>query len=205
MRTVLALLFLSSLCLFPAFPAAQEKKASTRQKDPQSEYEPRSKPGEGQKFLQKFVGDWDVTKTFHPRSGEPARQKGECRQTMIHGDRFLQSHFTFRRGEEKTTGTGLIGFDPASDQFTSVWIDSRSTRMSFRQGQEKFDGRQIVLYSRSLGDDGKKGRVSRTVTRLEADGSRIVHRQYTVGEGGSERLVMELILTKKDNGPSRGK
>jgi hypothetical protein len=205
MRIVLALLLLLSVCLFSAFLAAQEKAASTQQKDPQSEYEPRSKPGEGQKFLQKFVGDWEVAKTFHPRSGEPVRQKGECRQTMIHGGRFLQSDFTFRQGEEKTTGTGLIGFDPASGLFTSVWIDSRSTRMSFRQGQEKFDGKQIVLYGRSLGDDGKKGRVSRTVTRLEDDGRRIVHRQYSVGEGGRERLVMELILTKKDRGPSRGK
>ena len=174
-------------------------------KDPQAAYEPRSKPGEGQRFLQTFVGVWDVAKTFHPRSGEPVRQKGECRQTMIHGGRFLQSDFTFRRGEEKTTGTGLIGFDPATGLFTSVWIDSRSTRMSFRQGQEKFDGKQIVLYGRSLSDEGKTSRVSRTVTRLEADGRRIVHRQYAVGEGGRERLVMELILTKKGNEPSEDK
>jgi hypothetical protein len=48
--------------------------------------------------------------------------------------------------------------------------------MSFRQGQEKFDGQQIVLHSRSLGDNGRKERVSRTVTRPEADGRRIVHR-----------------------------
>jgi len=202
MRTILVLLALLMLCSFARVPApAQEKKFSTDTKDPQSKYEPRSQPGEGQKFLQKFVGDWDVAKTFYPRSGDPVRQQGECRQTMIHGGRFLQSDFTFRRGDEKTTGTGLIGFDAASGRFTSVWIDSRSTRMSFRQGQEKFDGKQIVLHSRSLDDGGKTGRVSRTVTRLEDDGRRIVHRQYTAGEGGKERLVMELILTKKDKRP----
>jgi hypothetical protein len=117
---------------------------------------------------------------------------------MIHGGRFLQSDFTFIRGDEKATGTGLIGFDPTSGLFTSVWIDSRSTRMSFRQGKEKFDGKQIVLHSRSLGDDGKKGRVSRTVTRIEDDGRRLVHRQYTSDKEGRERLVMELILTKKN-------
>jgi hypothetical protein len=205
MRTVLTLLLLLSVCHFSTSPMAQEKKSSTKQKDPQSEYEPRSMPGEGQKFLQKFVGDWEVVKTFHPRSGVPVRQEGECRQTLIHGGRFLQSQFAFRRGDEKTTGTGLIGFDPASGLFTSVWIDSRSTRMSFRQGQEKFDGKQIVLYGRSLGDDGKKGRVSRTVTRLEDKGRRIVHRQYTSGEGGRERLVMELVLTKKGNEPAEGR
>jgi hypothetical protein len=65
------------------------------------------------------VGDWEVAKTFHPRSGDPVRQKGECRQTMIHGGQFLQSDFTFH-GVEKTTGTGLIGFEPATGLFTSV-------------------------------------------------------------------------------------
>ncbi len=205
-RTVLALLVLLTGCPFSHSPTlAQEKRPSAEQKDPQSGYEPRSKPGEGQRFLQKFVGDWEVAKTFFPRSGDPVRQKGECRQTMIHGGRFLQSDFTFRRGDEKTTGTGLIGFDPASGLFTSVWIDSRTTRMSFRQGQEKFDGKRIVLHSRSLGDDGKKGRVSRTVTHLEDDGRKIGHRQYTSDEVGRERLVMELILTRKDEGSSKGK
>ena len=40
-------------------------------KDPQSTIEPRSAPGEGQKFLAKFVGTWEVKKTFHPRAGDP--------------------------------------------------------------------------------------------------------------------------------------
>ena len=45
-------------------------------KDPQSSYEPRSKPGAGQKFLEKFVGDWDVVKTFFPMNGKPIVSKG---------------------------------------------------------------------------------------------------------------------------------
>jgi hypothetical protein len=197
MRTILALLLFLFVCHFSASSADQEKRPSAKQKDAQSEYEPRSKPGEGQKFLQKFVGDWDVVKTFYPRSGEPVRQEGECRQRMMHEGRFLQSEFTFRRGDDKITGTGLIGFDSASGVFTSVWIDSRSTRMSFRQGQEKFDGRQIVLYGSSLGNERKASLVSRTVTRLEEDGRQIVHRQYIAGEGGRERVMMQLILRKR--------
>jgi hypothetical protein len=177
-------------------------------KDPQSSYEPRSRPGEGQKFLQKFVGDWDVVKTFYPRAGgTPFRQKGHCRQTMIHDGRFLQSDFTFQRGDRTSTGKGIIGFETATGIFTSVWTDSRATRMSFRQGKEKFDGKTIVLYSTALAADGKirEGRPSRTVTRLEDDGRKIVHRQYNPGEAGKERLVMELILTRQEKGPGRGK
>jgi hypothetical protein len=127
--------------------------------------------------------------------GEPVVQKGDCRQTMIHGGRFLQSEFTFESEGGKTTGTGLIGFEPESGKFTSVWIDSRQTRMSFRQAEGKFEGEQIVLFSKEL--DGKDGRRSKTVTKLEGDGKKIVHRQFAVSPDGTERLVMELALTKK--------
>src|SRR4051794_17989777 len=94
-----------------AGPTAQDKKG---EKDPQSSFEPRSAPGEGQKFLAKFVGDWDVVKTFHPRSGKPSVQKGTCKQEMINGGRFLQSSFAFGDGDAKTTGLGLIGFEAGS-------------------------------------------------------------------------------------------
>ena len=45
-------------------------------KDPQSSFEPRSTPGLGQKYLQKFVGDWEVQKVFYPATGEPVRAVG---------------------------------------------------------------------------------------------------------------------------------
>jgi hypothetical protein len=162
-------------------------------KDPQSAIEPRSGPGAGQKFLEKFAGDWEVVKTFHPRAGDPVTTRGTCRQTMVHGGRFLQSEFTFDGPGGKTTGTGTIGFEPDTGLFTSVWVDSRSTKMSLRKSKDKFDGTEIVLHSRSL--DDKEGRQSRTVTRLEDEGKRIVHRQYTATPDGKERLVMELVMT----------
>src|SRR5262249_44708212 len=121
-------------------------KVSQPQKDPQSTYEPRSKPGVGQKFLEKFVGDWDVLKTFHPRSGDPVRQKGDCHQTMMHEGRFLKSEFVFQSRGTKATGLGITGFDVQSGLFSTVWTDSRSTRMSIRRSKDKFNGKEIVLY-----------------------------------------------------------
>jgi Protein of unknown function (DUF1579) len=189
-------------------PAQEKKEPAKDKKDPQSTFEPRSKPGAGQKFLEKFVGDWTVVKSFFPQKGEPSRTEGECRQTMVQQGRFLQSEFTFQKGDIKTTGLGLIGFEPETGLFTSVWIDSRQTKMSLRASKDKFDGEEIVLYSGSLRDSAGKGdkpRQSRTVTRLEDNGRKIVHRQYNIGQGGEERLVMELMMTRKPplDGPNR--
>lgn len=69
--------------------------------------------------------------------------------------------------------------------------------MSVRQSRDRFDGVQIVLYSRSLDADEKDARRSKTVSRLEDDGRKLIHRQYNLGPGGEERLVMELIMTRQ--------
>lgn len=182
-------------------PASKVAEKPPAKADAQQAIEPRAGPGVGQAFLAKFVGDWDVAKAFYPRGGgEPTRANGECKQTMIHAGRFLQSEFTFGTGAAKTTGLGLIGFEQATGKFTSVWTDSRQTRMSFRQGREKFDGAQIVLYSQSLGEG--EGRQSKTVTKLEHDGKSIVHRQFSVSADAPERLVMELVMTRKSTQPA---
>ena len=68
--------------------------------------------------------------------------------------------------------------------------------MSFRRSREKFDGKQIVLHGAAIAGAGE-ARQSRTVTRLEEGGARIVHRQYGDGPDGKERPVMELVMTRK--------
>ena len=186
---VLAILLAIGLQAAPDKPAQKPS-------DPQSTYEPRSGPGAGQKFMSQFVGDWEVVKSFFPRSGEPVRMKGDCRQTMINDGRFLQSDFVFEYRGAKTTGLGLLGFEAESGKLTSVWVDSRATRMSLRQSREPFNGSEIVLYSQTLGDT-KEARRSRTVTRLEDNGRKIVHRQYALSPDGKERLMMELLMTRK--------
>jgi hypothetical protein len=189
----------SALILLLVAPIHADEPAKDK-KDAQSAIEPRSGPGAGQKFLERFVGEWDLAKSFHPRSGDPVRQKGDCKQSMIHDGRFLKSEFTFVSGDAKTTGTGIVGFDTPTGLFTSVWTDSRSTRMSLRQSKEKFNGEEIVLFSQGLGEGAKEARQSRTVTRLEDNGNRIVHRQYGLNADGKERLVLELLLTRKWRG-----
>ena len=120
---------------------------------------------------------------------------------MVHGGRFLKSEFVFGEGEAKTTGTGMIGFESDQGIFTSVWTDSRQTRMSFRQGKERFNGEEIIMYSKALGAAAESRR-SRTNTRLEQEGAKIIHRQYNLAADGSERLVMELVMTRRKNAPA---
>ncbi|MFO0847474.1 MAG: DUF1579 family protein [Gemmataceae bacterium] len=186
-----------------ALTAGGQPPPDKKDKDPQSKFEPRSGPGAGQKYLERYVGEWAVEKSFFPRNGgDPSVSRGSCKQEMIHGGRFLKSEFTFDGPNGPTTGTGVIGFEPESGRFTSSWIDSRQTRMSFRQSKDKFGGEEIVLFGQELGTD-QQARRSKTVTRLEAGGAKVVHRQFSIAADGTERLVMQLQLTRKPAAPAK--
>jgi hypothetical protein len=161
-------------------------------------FEPPAGPGAGQAFLKTFEGEWDVEKIFYPSSGgAPSRSGGECVQKMVQDGRFLESRFTFRQDGTTTTGVGVSGFETRTGLFTTVWYDSRQTRMSIRQSREPFDGKQIVLYGVSLEPARSPGRESKTISHLEDGGRKLIHRQYSVGGDAKDRLVMELILTRK--------
>jgi hypothetical protein len=180
----------------PTVPASPQAKTAAAS----APFEPPAGPGAGQAFLKTFEGEWDVEKVFYPASGgAPSRSGGECVQKMVQDGRFLESRFTFRQDGPTTTGVGVSGFETRTGLFTTVWYDSRQTRMSIRQSREPFDGKQIVLYGVSLEPARSPGRESKTISLLEDGGRKLIHRQYSVGGGadGKDRLVMELILTRK--------
>lgn len=165
-------------------------------------FEPRSEPGAGQAYLARFAGDWKVVKTFHPRDGAPVVTEGTCRQAMVRDGRFLQSDFTFDApGGKTTTGQGLIGFEPENGLFTSVWTDSRQTRMSIRRSRGPFDGARITMHTAPLAPEAPDPFSSRTVSTLKDGDTVLIHQQFSINPDGSERLIMELVLTRTPSRP----
>lgn len=161
------------------------------------QYEPSNAPGAGQKLLAQFAGDWDLVKTFFPPNGKPRVTKGTVKQYMIQDGRFLQSDFTFFNEDgSKTTGTGVSGFDPATNRFTTVWYDSRQTTMSIRQSDGTFDGKNIVLWATAL-DPDRPGRKTVARAHLEDGGRVLLHRHYLIDDKGNERMMIELRMSKK--------
>jgi Protein of unknown function (DUF1579) len=162
-----------------------------------NEYEPPNAPGAGQKLLAQFVGNWDVVKTFFPRTGNPIVTKGTCKQYMIQDGKFLESDFTFFNPDgNSSTGTGISGFDSKTNRFTTVWFDSRQTTMSIRQSDGTFDGQNIVLLDTPL-DPDNPGRKTVARAHLEDGGRVLIHRHFLIDDKGNERMMIELRLTRK--------
>ena len=184
---------------------SQEPSRPSPKAEPQAAYEPRGKPGAGQAFLSQFAGDWDVVKTFFPAKGDPVQTKGECRQRMVQDGRFLESNFTFfERDGGKSTGTGISGFDTKTNRFTTVWYDSRQLSMSIRQSDGTFDGKEIVLYATSL-DPDRPGRHTVARAHLEENGKVLLHRHFLIEDGGKERMMIELRMTRRSTPPANTK
>ena len=184
----------------PVAPPAAANAAPPR--DPQSSFEPRSGPGEGQKIMEKMVGEWTVVKSIFPVGKPPVRTSGTCRQMMVEEGRFLHSQFVFDSPTGKTTGVGILGFDPKTGLFTSVWIDSRSTAFSMRQSEGTFNGETVELYGKSL-DEKAPARRSRTIAKLEENGRLLIHQQFVPTPDGKERVVMELRMTRVPDAPAK--
>ena len=162
-----------------------------------NQYEPANTPGAGQKLLAQFVGEWDVVKTFFPMNGKPIVTKATCKQYMIQDGKFLQSDFIFfNAGRTTSTGTGISGFDPETNRFTTVWYDSRQTTMSIRQSDGTFDGKNIVLWATPL-DTERLGRKTVARAHLEEDGRLLLHRHFLIDDKGNERMMIELRMTRK--------
>ncbi len=162
-----------------------------------NQYEPPSAPGAGQKLLAQFAGDWNVVKTFFPRDGKPIVTNGTCRQQMVQDGKFLESEFTFVESDgTRSTGTGISGFDPKSNRFTTVWYDSRQTTMSIRQSDGTFDGKNIVLWATAL-DPDHPGRKTVARAHLEEDGRVLVYRHFLIDDKGNERMIFEMRMTRK--------
>ena len=183
-------------CFVAASLFAQQPPSATRPAG-QEAYEPSTKTGAGQALLSQFAGEWDVVKTFFPMKGDPIVTRGTCTQRMIHNGHFLESDFTFfEKDGSKSTGTGISGFDPKTNRFTTVWYDSRQTTMSIRQSDGTFDNKNIVLWATAL-DPDRPGRKTVARAHLEDNGNLLLHRHYAIAPDGSERMMIELRMTKK--------
>ena len=96
----------------------------------------------------------------------------------------------------RSTGTGISGFYPKTNRFTTVWYDSRQTTMSIRQCDGAFDGKTIVLWATPL-DTEHPGRKTVARAHLEDQGRLLLHRHFVIDDKGNERMIIELRMTRR--------
>jgi hypothetical protein len=92
-------------------------------------------PGPMHEMMAKTVGDWNViTKYWMDPAGEPMETEGKATVEMILGGRYMKSTHTGTMMGMPFEGISLQGYDNATGEFTSIWIDNMGTGFSISKG-----------------------------------------------------------------------
>jgi hypothetical protein len=103
-------------------------------------------PGAQQAQLMERVGTWDVrTSMWMEPGGEVVVSEGHAVFESVMDGRFLRETLSGSAMDMPFLGEGLTGFDNATKQYHTAWVDSLSTGMVFATGSGNRDGHKLVL------------------------------------------------------------
>ena len=143
------------------------------------------------------AGEWKTSAKFWMSpGGEPSLSEGTATGEMLMGGRYLKVNHASAMMNMPMEGMSLEGFDNASKEFTSVWIDNMGTGIMIARGTYDEDTKTIN-YKGSFMDpmSGKEMEFRETMEFVD-DNTRHME-MFMVMEDGSEFKSMEVDYVKK--------
>jgi len=129
-RILFLLIFLSGISQF-IFAQNEEEQAAQMQI-----WMDYMTPGPMHEMLAKSVGDWKtVSKFWTDPDGEPMVTEGTGKTEMILGSRYQKMTHNSTMMGMPTEGISITGFDNATLEFTSIWIDNIGTGTAITKGK----------------------------------------------------------------------
>jgi hypothetical protein len=154
-------------------------------------------PGEGHARLQAVVGTFKTKGTFWMAPDTPPTiSDGSSTNTWVLGGRYVKQEYKGDFDGQPFEGLGFTGFNNASGQYESTWMDSASTFiMPLATGTTDASGR-VTTYRRER-DDPMTGlpTKSREVITIHND-NRHTFEWYEMNPDGSEWLMMRMEYTR---------
>lgn len=155
--------------------------------------EKASTPGPQHRMLASMTGDWTFEGTFWNAPGQPPMTTtGTATRTMILDGRVLVEKVTSTFMGQPFEGQGMTGYDNVTGAYWSTWMDNMSTGLMTSTGS--CDAGKCEWHATTT--DPMTGQPSHMRMTSEQGPDKELHRAYEVGEGGAERLTMELKYTR---------
>ena len=128
--------------------------------------------------------------------GEPTLSEGTASGEMLMGGRYLKVNHASAMMNMPMEGMSLEGFDNASKEFTSVWIDNMGTGIMIARGTYDEDTKTIN-YKGSFVDpmSGKEMSFRETMKYVDENTRRM--EMFMINDDGSEFKSMIVQYTKK--------
>jgi hypothetical protein len=95
-----------------------------------------SRPGEQHKYLEHFVGDWDVTmKVYMAGPGSGAMEsKGTASVKWVLGGRYLLEEYQGSMMGMPYDGMGMTGYDKGKNLYVTTWASTVDTQLLVLSG-----------------------------------------------------------------------
>ena len=165
------------ILFFTCFCFAQDENIQDEQMQIWMDY---MTPGPMHEMLAKGVGEWTtVAKFWMDPASEPMVVEGSGRTEMILGGRYEKSTLTSTMMGMETEGFSITGYDNATGEFTSTWIDNLGTGTAIVKGK----------YDESTSSILSNGSMVDPMTGLEMD----IREVRTFIDENNQHLEMYLI------------
>ena len=103
-------------------------------------------PGPMHEVLATSVGVWKtINKFWMDPAGEPMVTEGTGKTEMILGGRYQKSTHKSKMMGMETEGISITGYDNATQEFTSIWIDNIGTGTAMTKGRYDESTNSILM------------------------------------------------------------
>lgn len=104
-----------------------------------------TKPAEQHQWLEKFIGDWEMSSTGIAAEGQPPVETSGTLTCEMLGGFWLMNKMDAKVSGRAFKGLQTIGYDVKSKKFIGTWVDSTAGFMWKYTGTVINDGRKLML------------------------------------------------------------
>ena len=152
--------------------------------------------GPEHKLLMPFVGEWETEARFWMAADRQAMiSHGRARSRWVLDNMFLFEDFAGEIQGQKFQGIGILGFDRARKQFTSVCLDSTNTAIGISYGTADQSGKTFEFHGTYTDPDSRAEKELRSVLRLITK-DRHQFEMFERAPGGKEFRTLEIVYTR---------
>lgn len=153
-----------------------------------------AQPGEAHEELGWYVGDWKVESKMWMGGPEPAVSEGSVKYEWLLPGRHLMGTLSTSMMGRPMTGKSIDGYDNATGEYWSVWVDDMSTGPFISRGKKTSD--DSVEYHAEMFDPsfGQMIPHRQVITRTGDDSFTFM--MYMTPPGGEETKMMEATYTR---------
>lgn len=153
-------------------------------------------PGNPHKILADEVGTWNCDMTFwSDANAKPEKETSVAEIKMILGGRFQEATYKGTMMGQPFEGKGTVGYNNASKEYISTFIDNMGTGMMTSRGKYNESTKSIEYFGEMADPVTAKNTKYREVYTIVDAKTRKMEMYDT--KNGTEYKSMEIVMTKK--------